>query len=592
MDKTKSFSCCSCDKVYRWKCDLRRHQVLKHQNDVDLQTPDCITDINTMDLIEDGNYRFEHPFTMTISGPTASGKTHFTRKILENCKINPHPERIVYIYKRWQPLYDTLKATVRPDIEFIRGIPDDLDADSFFQTGRNNIIILDDMMDIASNHKAISDLFTEGSHHRNLSVINLTQSLFPKGKNSVTQRRNTQYLVIFKSPMSQDQIGHLGRFMFPKKLDQFMSVYRKATAPAYGYLIIDGKVNTPLNRRLITNIFGNQSGSGTGEKNQTNHASALLKAPSEMLQPKQSLPPPPGIPNSDRVGRAIKTHTSADSFSDTLDTTDEMDYGESTPCKYCGILFNDSDNLRKHILNGCIRKREGTNQATPIVPNSNQVGRGLKRQTSADSLADSLVSHDKMDYRDSVPCKNCGILFNDSDNLQEHLLNGCIHKRQGEYQVTLGETRNKKQRLFDAFDEDIREDPVFARLFEDAKEINKDKLDEMRERYIVEGLTEKEASRRAQSDMMKEYKADFFSQYTQLLESIYELRKNGVHNLIEEEIDELAGKNRNMDKIIRWVLAKNKFMFEELFSKDIDSEDSDDTDTQSVDSEASSESND
>ena len=59
------------------------------------------------------------------------------------------------------------------------------------------------MMDIVGNNKAESDLFREGSHHRNLSVINLTQSLFPKGKNSVTQRRNTQYLVIFKSPMSQ-----------------------------------------------------------------------------------------------------------------------------------------------------------------------------------------------------------------------------------------------------------------------------------------------------------------------------------------------------------------------------------------------------
>ena len=47
------------------------------------------------------------------------------------------------------------------------------------------------MMDIAGNNKAVSDLFTEGSHHRNLSVINLTQSLFPKRKNTVTQRRNT-----------------------------------------------------------------------------------------------------------------------------------------------------------------------------------------------------------------------------------------------------------------------------------------------------------------------------------------------------------------------------------------------------------------
>ena len=157
-------------------------------------------------------------------------------------------------------------------IEFIRVIPDDLDADSFFHTDNNNVIVLDDMMDIAGNNKAVSDLFTEGSHHQNLSVINLTQSLFPKGKNSVTQRRNTQYLVIFKSPMSQDQITQLGRFMFPSKLDTFLSVYRKATLPAFGYLIIDRKVKTPMSQRLVTNIFtppvDKQNGSGISVQSQ------------------------------------------------------------------------------------------------------------------------------------------------------------------------------------------------------------------------------------------------------------------------------------------------------------------------------------
>ena len=120
-------------------------------------------------------------------------------------------------------------------------------------------MILDDMMDIASNNKSVSDLFTEGSHDRNLSVITLTQSLFPKGKNSVTQHRSTQYLILFKSPMSQEQIGQLGRFMFPGKLNQFLSVYKKATSPAFGYLIIDGKVNTPLNKRLRSNIFSSRN---------------------------------------------------------------------------------------------------------------------------------------------------------------------------------------------------------------------------------------------------------------------------------------------------------------------------------------------
>ena len=45
-----------------------------------------------------------------------------------------------------------------------------------------------------SQNEMIEDVFTEGSHHRNLSVINVTQNIFPSGKHAVTQRRNTQYM--------------------------------------------------------------------------------------------------------------------------------------------------------------------------------------------------------------------------------------------------------------------------------------------------------------------------------------------------------------------------------------------------------------
>ena len=112
--------------------------------------------------------------------------------------------------------------------------------------------------------------------------------------------------------------------------------------------------------------------------------------------------------------------------------------------------------------------------------------------------------------------------------------------------------------------------------------------------YIADGTTEKESTRKAHAKMLEKYKQHFFSQY-KLLESMFNLQKNGVHNLILEEINELVGKHRNVEKIIRWVLAKNKFMFEDLFSQEDDgddSEDADTTDTQSESNEAESEASD
>ena len=67
----------------------------------------------------------------------------------------------------------------------------------------------------------VADLFTEGSHYRNLSVINVTQNIFPSDKHAVSQRRNTQYMAIFKSPMGQDQIRTLAGLCFLEKCINF-----------------------------------------------------------------------------------------------------------------------------------------------------------------------------------------------------------------------------------------------------------------------------------------------------------------------------------------------------------------------------------
>ena len=79
-------------------------------------------------------------------------------------------------------------------------------------------------MSLTADNQKIADLFSEGSHHRNLSVANITQNLFPRGKHTTTQRRNTQYMILFKSPSSQDQIRTLSTFMFPGQLESFLNV--------------------------------------------------------------------------------------------------------------------------------------------------------------------------------------------------------------------------------------------------------------------------------------------------------------------------------------------------------------------------------
>jgi hypothetical protein len=97
-------------------------------------------------------------------------------------------QRIVWLCKRWQPLYDVIRKTMFPRVEFRRVIPMDLDGDDFFDPRIRNVIVSDDLMSIASNEPRINDLLTEGSHHRNLTVIALNQNMY--FRKDPTQRRN------------------------------------------------------------------------------------------------------------------------------------------------------------------------------------------------------------------------------------------------------------------------------------------------------------------------------------------------------------------------------------------------------------------
>jgi hypothetical protein len=51
----------------------------------------------------------------------------------------PPSQRIVWLYKRWQPLYDEISKTVVPRVEFVRGIPSDLDGDHYFDPRIRNV---------------------------------------------------------------------------------------------------------------------------------------------------------------------------------------------------------------------------------------------------------------------------------------------------------------------------------------------------------------------------------------------------------------------------------------------------------------------
>ena len=85
------------------------------------------------------------------------------------------------------------------DIEFIKGIPD-------IEKVQDSIIVMDDLMLEVIENKDILKLFTIGSHHKNISVIFLTQNVFEKGKYARSISLNSHYLILIQNRSDKSQI--------------------------------------------------------------------------------------------------------------------------------------------------------------------------------------------------------------------------------------------------------------------------------------------------------------------------------------------------------------------------------------------------
>src|SRR5688572_5181392 len=186
------------------------------------------------------------PFTCVISGPTGSGKSVFVQRLLKYAKtvISPAPERILYCYGVYQEIFSKFEG-----IEFHEGLP----SLSEFDDGKPSLVVIDDLMH--ETNDIVTKLFTRVSHHKNTSVIYITQNIFHPNKETRTITLNAQYMVLFKNVRDKSQIAYLGRQMYPSTPKHMVEAYTDATSEPYSYLFVDLKPNIDEKHRLKACIF-------------------------------------------------------------------------------------------------------------------------------------------------------------------------------------------------------------------------------------------------------------------------------------------------------------------------------------------------
>ncbi|KAL6417089.1 hypothetical protein ACFW04_012981 [Cataglyphis niger] len=203
--------------------------------------------------------RWKHPWTSIVCGPTGCGKTIFVKTFLQYLSVmsDIRIERILFYYAEWQDTYQRLQydasvAKEEEEEEEERARKTDYVNNALMKSKKN---IIEFREGESSSCDAIIDLFTKGSHHKNLSVILISQNLFHQGRGQRDISLNANYIVVFKNPRDRAQIRHLARQVYPDDPKFMEEAYYDATSRPHGYLLLDLKQSTLDEYRFRTCIF-------------------------------------------------------------------------------------------------------------------------------------------------------------------------------------------------------------------------------------------------------------------------------------------------------------------------------------------------
>lgn len=164
------------------------------------------------------------------------------------------PTEILYCYGIWSSSYQDLERDIAnlrthdglPTLEYIENFAKSTDS-------THKILIMDDLLSEVCKNSWTEKLFTICSHHMQLTIIFVSQNLFPQSKNMRVISLNTSYIALFRNPRDQNQIGVLGTQMGDRQT--LLEAYNDATKQQFNYLFIDLTPSCKHEHRFRTGIF-------------------------------------------------------------------------------------------------------------------------------------------------------------------------------------------------------------------------------------------------------------------------------------------------------------------------------------------------
>ena len=227
------------------------------------KTIDILSEVPNNVFLNNDHYslKIHAPFTALFVGSSKSGKSTLLRNLLQSNNIQPFPEKILYIYGEYDAVnFIALSEIFKERISFKK--ENLIDFSVLTTVLKNCLVVFDDMLSRIFDEITIQKLFVQGSHHRGISVIIISQNIYPKGKFSRTISLNCNYFFIFDIPRDRSSVKYLSRQAFPQKPDFLYNCYNdivinKDKENTYRYIVVDFSISSPERFRIWSNITHN-----------------------------------------------------------------------------------------------------------------------------------------------------------------------------------------------------------------------------------------------------------------------------------------------------------------------------------------------
>ena len=188
-------------------------------------------------------YQFIKPASILVNGPSQTGKSFFTRKLVNERfeLIDPcNFTQILWFFPL--EIIDPL-----PGVKYYRDIPDLETIPS------NTLLILDDSLTELLNTPSFTNLIVKDCHHKNFVCIYISHNLFAPSKYGRTATINFNYIVLFPNSRDRLTVSNLARqTVLGSKL---LHAYQEISKDIFQPLILDFTTRCQDKYRIRSHIL-------------------------------------------------------------------------------------------------------------------------------------------------------------------------------------------------------------------------------------------------------------------------------------------------------------------------------------------------